>query len=619
MLKKLSLILPILPKLGYRNVAYMVWYRLSLKLGWRKRKFPLGTPVTGTFFKSSAPIKNYPESWKSKTLEKGNRILKGRLTWFHYHNFDVGSPPNWFLNPFDGSVLNNPKKHWTDLSDFDLNTGDVKILWEPSRFDWLTDLARAYRVSGEDSYLETINQWLADWSQHNPKNQGPNWKCGQETAIRVMKLIITAQLLEQETSATKTLQELVLDHLERIAGNINYAIAQDNNHGTSEAAGLYIGATWLINQENQQVSASNLHNWKKRGRALLENRLLKLIAPQGSFAQRSVNYHRVVVDTMSWVLNAMEQYNEPEFSTKITQRLEKLGAWQYKMIASDTGDAPNIGSNDGAMFETLHNCDYKDFRPSTQLFFGVLKKQRLFNKGEYDEPLFWRYPEKWDKFSTMSIPKPVMEVMDEEMLIFEESDLKCFLKLPNARYRHTTCDAFHLDVWYKGKNIFCDSGSYSYNAGKETDRFKSVEAHNTVQFGNHEQMPKISRFLYGKWLQVKATEGPLENNGRWSWKGSYTDHQNNTHRRTLEWNPENRELIITDDVSSPKNEVKRLYWHSPELEDSLFKIQVKDADGAILEPELKVTERSWYYMEKAPKQTQSFKTNSSQFLTSIQF
>jgi len=41
-----------------------------MKLGWRKRKFPLGTATTGTFFKATAPIQNYPESWRSKTLEK---------------------------------------------------------------------------------------------------------------------------------------------------------------------------------------------------------------------------------------------------------------------------------------------------------------------------------------------------------------------------------------------------------------------------------------------------------------------------------------------------------------------------------------------------------------------
>lgn len=619
MLKKLTLILPILPKLGYRNVAYMVWYRLSLKLGWRQQKFPLGASITGTFFQATTPIQNYPVSWRSKTLEKSNRILEGNLTWFHYHSFQVGNPPNWFKNPFDGSVLNNPKKHWTALSDFDLNTGDVKILWETSRFDWLTDLARAYRVSGEEKYLETMNQWLQDWSQHNPKNQGPNWKCGQETAIRVMKLITTAQLLAQDTTATKALQQMVYEHLERIAGNINYAIAQDNNHGTSEAAGLYIGATWLSNQENKETVLSKLHQWKNRGRNLLENRVLKLIAPHGTFSQRSVTYHRVVVDTMSWVLYAMERYNEPAFSDKITQRLEKLGEWQYKMIASPTGDAPNMGSNDGAMFETLHNSNYRDFRPSTQLFFGVLKKQRVFDKGDCDEALFWRYPSNYSQFPMWTINRPVMEVFDEEMLLLTDKELNVFLKLPNARYRHATCDAFHLDVWYKGINVLCDSGSYSYNAGDETDRFKSVQAHNTVQFGNHEQMPKISRFLYGKWIQVKTIKEPEQNKGSWFWKGSYTDHHDNTHSRTLKWDTVQRKLTIIDDVPSPQNEIKTLYWHSPKAEVNSIKIHVVDANREALHPEQSVGARSLYYMEKSSKQTLAFKTQSDQLITTIEY
>lgn len=70
MIRKLLLILP---KLGCRNVAYIGWYQLSMKLGWSKKKFPLGAPITGTFFKATAPIKDYPESWRTKTLEKTNR------------------------------------------------------------------------------------------------------------------------------------------------------------------------------------------------------------------------------------------------------------------------------------------------------------------------------------------------------------------------------------------------------------------------------------------------------------------------------------------------------------------------------------------------------------------
>ncbi|GGH35324.1 hypothetical protein GCM10011364_01800 [Mangrovimonas yunxiaonensis] len=597
----------------------MLWYRISMKLGWRQRKFPLGTPIIGPFFKATMPVADYPENWKAKTLEKADNILEGKLTWFHYHNVQGSNPPNWFQNPFDGSVLNRPNKHWTALSDFDLNTGDVKILWEPSRFDWLTDLARGYRITGEEKYLQTINQWLQDWSQHNPKNQGPNWKCGQETAIRVMKLITTAQILNQETTAEASVQRMIYEHLARIEGNINYAMAQDNNHGTSEAAALYIGVAFLIRQNHLAVPANTLHKWKRKGRRYLENRVLKLITAKGTFSQRSVTYHRVVVDTLSWTLIGMERYNEPSFAKPILERLEALGTLQYNMIASLKGEVPNLGSNDGAMFLTCHNSDYRDFRPSTQLFFGALKSQRVFESGAHDEPLFWMYGKAFKTFPKKEIAIPVLTSFDNELVVLNDGPIKAVLKLPNARYRFATCDAFHLDLWYKGENLLCDSGSYSYNAGEETEKFKSVRAHNTIQFGQHEQMPKISRFLYGKWLNVQKIAGPEYKQNKWSWKGDYTDHQNNRHTRLLQWDPKQQQLTITDTLESPKSEKKTLYWHFGQPENNSMVLTVTDGEGKLIQPKATNTSQSLYYMQKSPKTTHAYTTLGNQFITTMQF
>ena len=42
------------------------------------------------------------------------------------------------------------------------------------------------------------------------------------------------------------LVQIVRQHLARINANIRYAIAQRNNHATSEAAALFIGGNWLL-------------------------------------------------------------------------------------------------------------------------------------------------------------------------------------------------------------------------------------------------------------------------------------------------------------------------------------------------------------------------------------
>lgn len=618
MLKKILLILPLIPKLGYWNVAYMVWYRLGMRMGWRKRKFPVREAVPGPFYSKVEPLPYYPEEWKAETLERADRIMEGELTWFHYHPMQAGNPPKWFRNPFDGSELRAPEKHWTELGDFDLNTGDVKILWEPSRFDWLTNLARAYRITGKKKYLETINTWLADWSAHNPLNQGPNWKCGQETAIRVMKLITVAQILNQDTKAAPGLRQMIYQHVERIAGNINYAMVQDNNHGTSEAAGMYIGAVWLIHQ-NESNSTPILQKWKAKGRKALENRILKLIAPQGTFAQRSVNYHRMVVDTMSWVLYAMDRYQEPAFSDQIQDRLEKLGEWLYKMIATPDGQVPNIGANDGAMLETLHNQDYRDFRPSTQLFFGVFKNQRVFGNPCCDEVLFWRYPDSYRYFRFHTIETSRAEILDEQFLIMQSDDTKVFLKIPNDQFRPSASDAFHLDLWNGGQNLLGDSGSFCYNAGEETDWYKSVQAHNTLQFGEGQQMAKISRFLYGYWIKAEEHAHLHVGEDRVSWFGSYSDERRNTHQRSLEWEFDNRQLTITDEFRQSNQEPVKLYWHLNCDRLDTSRIRVKTDEGEALTSEATTTENSLYYLQKQKRRTLVYTAEGHRITTLIHY
>ncbi len=48
-------------------------------------------------------------------------------------------------------------------------------------------------------------------------------------------------ILGQWNHPSPGLKDFIYQHLERISANICYAIAQDNNHGTSEAAALFIG------------------------------------------------------------------------------------------------------------------------------------------------------------------------------------------------------------------------------------------------------------------------------------------------------------------------------------------------------------------------------------------
>ncbi len=84
--------------------------------------------------------------------------------------------------------------HWSEIADFSAKVGDIKVVWEMSRFHWATVFARAWRISGDAHYLSAMQLWMEDWWRCNPPNTGPNWMCGQETSIRLINTLLALRL-----------------------------------------------------------------------------------------------------------------------------------------------------------------------------------------------------------------------------------------------------------------------------------------------------------------------------------------------------------------------------------------------------------------------------------------
>jgi hypothetical protein len=522
-----------LVKLGLWNVLYVMWYRFSLKSGIRKIWFPTRQlPADQDYYRASEKRTDYPEGWKQSLVKDANKLLSGELRYFACHWKKTGNPPDWFLNPFSELHHPYPKLHWTKLADFNEQVGDIKCIWEASRLEWVITLARAYGVTGERKYLRQLNSWLKDWAIKNPLNIGPNWKCGQEASIRLFNLTNAAIILQQHEQPQQTLTDLVYYHLLRINSNIRYAIAQDNNHGTSEAAGLFIGGVWLMIVNQSRYSKAP--RFAKKGRKWLENRVAKLVTNDGSFSQHSVNYHRLMLDVLSFVEFWGKQTYQKPFSLLYYKRLRAATNWLYIFTENKSGNAPNLGANDGGLLNHLHSCTYRDFRPSIQLAGLLFTNKIIIEPGKWDEPLFWLNLQG----SSMDIHEPDMKsiVVPSGYVKLQSKTSWAILRFPYFRFRPSHNDVFHFDLWFDGKNILCDAGTYSYNAPRDEKNIdlKSVQHHNTVSFDNHEQMPQLSRFLMGKWIKPKFI-GEIETklSGEFSWQGAYQDHHRNHHRRRI--------------------------------------------------------------------------------------
>ncbi|MDX2464213.1 MAG: heparinase II/III family protein, partial [Porticoccus sp.] len=526
---RLRWLLGTLWRLGFTNLGRVALYRIQLKTGRLQKKLPIGRHIRGPFF-SGKCLSIFSGVNNLSTISPDALLLThGKIRYFSSSVENVGNPPNWHLDAITGEYYPNIEKHWSQLSDF--KTGDIKHIWEPSRFQWLVLATQAFRTTGDSMYLSLINEWLTDWSKKNPVNQGPNWKCGQETAIRILNLLMAAFVLGEHYRPTLALIQVVREHCERIEPTLHYAIAQDNNHGTSEAAGLYVGGNWLIAVGD---SSKKSRLWARMGRKRLEERISTLVENDGSFSQYSVNYHRLLLDTLSQVEFWRRNLDLPHFSKHFYKRVSAATKWLWQMTDPVTGEAPNLGANDGALLLQLADTPYRDFRPTVQLSGVLFLGQRLYeNCGSGDRLLQWLDlpPEKYP------VNKKVRGsvIMNNGGFVTMHGE-SCWgmLRFPRFHFRPGHADLLHIEIMDRGISIVKDGGSYSYNTKPQwLNYFPGVASHNTIQFDDGEPMPRLSRFLFGAWPEVKNVAFEHTDEIA-SWSGGYKDYRGCKHDRKVE-------------------------------------------------------------------------------------
>lgn len=506
--------------LGIQNLIRVAYYRAGVKLGFNPVRRLRAESPRGLFFEplsEGQPFLNLRPvtSWK------------GEAQLFSHYKFPLGSSaPDWHMNPFTGQRVIFSRSDWWLIPDFDPAVGDIKPIWEASRFDWVLAFAQRARV-GEVQSLDRLNIWLDNWCRENSPYKGPNWKCGQEASVRVMHLAMAALLLEQVLAPTSGLLTLVQMHLRRIEPTLSYAMAQDNNHGTSEAAALYIGGSWL---KSQGVSEGG--RWVQLGQKWLENRAARLIGADGSFSQYSLNYHRVMLDTFCMVEVWRQYLQLPRLSPNWYVRSRSASEWLRAMINSSNGDGPNLGANDGARLLQLTNTDYRDFRPTVQLAMGLFARVRAYPEdGEWNLPLRWL---------GIELPETVAATPESQLFddggfaVLRRGEAMTMLRYPRFRFRPSQADALHLDLWLGGRNLLRDAGTYSYNTDPQLlNYFAGTASHNTVQFDDRDQMPRLSRFLFGEWLKTSYIRPLSEVNDAMVFGAGYKDSRKACHQRDV--------------------------------------------------------------------------------------
>lgn len=505
MLKRKLALAKTLLRLGPRRLLLVAQHRRRLRGGAYKKLTPGrdwsefgATTLRSPFSLPSAGqlVQVMGEDARAQLIGVADRIVDGELRYFSVHWKRRGP---WRANPLTG--YETPLVHWTEIRDFDERQGDIKWIWEASRFDWAVTLARAYALTGESKYERTFRDLLQDWRSQNPPNQGINWYCGQECSLRLMALVFAGTVFrspESQTLISSTVSALA----ERVEPTMDYAIGQHNNHGTSEATGLYLAGCCLPDHPSAV-------RWRQQGRRILERLILEQFAVDGSYVQHSFVYQRLALRACLLAALAARRLED----TTLEGRAEDLVSYGVEflhevMVAPDLGRLPNYGANDGANALALSEADYLDFRPIIQAGMALMDEQRAFGPGPWDEELAW-LGIRTENLKPAESPEPLYVALSGGYARLTEQGFSVFMRVPKyTDGRPGQADALHVDIWHNGSPVAIDSGTYSYNDPDGWSKhFKSTGAHNTVMVDDKDQMPLASRFLYTHWTNADIDMG----------------------------------------------------------------------------------------------------------------
>lgn len=626
MIEKIKNSFNFLHNMGWRYTIFRIKHELVNRSGLIKKKFPVNPEFkkfisleewknsNSNFFFESKKSLHFLKQPSTLIEENFLKIKEGKFIFFNSKEFILGQDYDWVTNPETGFKY-DIQKHWSKITDFSKEAGDIKYVWEKSRFSYLYDLIR-YDYHFDKDCAEFVFSEILSWINSNPTNCGPNYHCSQEISLRLLNWTFALYYYRDSPSLTDEvfdkIQFSIYWQIDHVYKNIDFSrIAVRNNHAITETLALY-----LIGILYPQFPKSK--NWKQEGKSWFEEEIAYQIYEDGTFLQFSMNYHRVVVQLLTWAIVLAKKNNE-SFSSIVYDRAKKSVEFLRTCMTDENGYLPNYGANDGALFFSLNDSAYRDYRPCLDALANSLKINLSFqNKSE--DILWYGLADQTNK-----VWKPMYGIHSFDKggyYIFRETDSLTFIRCGDFKDRPSQADNLHIDVWYRGQNILLDAGSYKYNTDKDTLRyFMGTASHNTVMLDDYDQMKKGARFIWYNWSQRK--EAIIEEaKDRYHFKGSvYVFKQvskNILHIREIIKIKGKPEWAIKDTIiNKPSNVSMKQLWHLP-LQHFPIKWKSNDGNTGAIEELITWGFVSELYGKKEPCKLITFKTKDKEIITEFE-
>ncbi|MEU0688898.1 heparinase II/III family protein [Streptomyces uncialis] len=547
----------------------------------RRRRWRSGVPdspsVTGARFTSVLPagtLAAVPPDAAKRLVAEADRLMAGHAEWFGVERDDLADP-DWWYDPKTGRRA--PSGYAFDVPYRSEDAvGDIKQIWEPSRHQYLTVLAAAYALTGDERYAERVAAHLRSWWEANPPLRGVHWISGIELGIRLLSWVWTRRLLDGWPGAAGLFEgnPVALHqiwHHQRWLAAFPSRGSSANNHIIAEAAGQFAAACafdWFPSSAR----------WRADALRSLERHLRSNTFPSGLNRELATEYHGLVLELG---LAAVAEADAAEVPVPGSVRLVLLRMTDaLAAVVDDRLRPPRQGDSDdghGLIVDGAGTDRWASLLATGDTVFGRLTWWPEVTGTDVRTPLLAALIRPTAPPVTRPASRPARFADAGLTILRGPAGIWCrcdggphgFLSIA----AHAHADALSVEVRHDGVDVLADPGTYCYHGQPEWRRyFRSTLGHNTLELDGADQSVSGGPFLWTRQARsrVLATgTADTADGGVARWCAEHDGYQNSVHRRRVELTEASRELRITDEVRGPRKAARLAFHLGPAISADL--------------------------------------------------
>ncbi|MFI7413142.1 alginate lyase family protein [Streptomyces sp. NPDC049627] len=541
---------------------------------WRSAR-PTCPSVTGARFTAVLPagtIAAVPPEAAKRLIAEADRLMYGHAEFFGVIRDDL-TDPDWWYDPKTGRRA--PFGYAIDVPYRNEDTaGDIKQIWEPSRHQYLTQLAAAYAITGDERYAERVAEHLRSWWAANPPLRGVHWISGIELGIRLLSWVWIRRLLDGWPGAAGLFEDnpVALNqiwHHQRWLAAFPSRGSSANNHVIAEAAGQFAAACafgWFPSSERWRADALRSLERHLRGNTFLS----------GLNRELATEYHGLVLELG---LAAVAEADAAGVPVPATVRLVLLRMTDaLAAIVDNRLRPPRQGDADdghGLVVDGAGTDRWASLLATGDAVFGRLPWWPAVTGTDVRTPLLAALIRPYGKEGTApAVARPASRpghFADAGMTILRgpgEIWCRCdggphgFLSIA----AHAHADALSVEVRHDGVDVLADPGTYCYHGQPEWRQyFRSTLGHNTLQLDGADQSVSGGPFLWTRHAESRVLVADTSDAGVARWCAEHDGYQGSVHRRRVELTAASQELRVVDEVRGPRRAVQLAFHLGPAI------------------------------------------------------